>query len=107
MKQPFRRPATAEEFVAAANTPPQSQTAEQAQPGAVSDQSPPEAAEQAPWANANPKMKVIFGVRLPEALHMKLTWLAANTVNNSMHSIALGAIEKEVEELMKKIKQGA
>jgi hypothetical protein len=51
-------------------------------------------------ANANPKLKVIFGVRLPEALHMKLTWLAANTVNNSMHSIALGAVEKEVERLL-------
>jgi hypothetical protein len=100
MKQPFRRPATAAEFVAAANNPPQSQIAEQAQPAAIPDESPPEAAEQAPWANANPKLKVIFGVRLPEALHMKLTWLAANTVNNSMHSIALGAVEKEVERLL-------
>lgn len=88
MKQTFRKPTpttpTADAFVAAAVP------AKSAAPGA------------APWADASSRVRITFGVRMPEELHMKLTWLAEHTVNNSMHSIALEAIEEHVEVLLKK-----
>ena len=53
-----------------------------------------------PWASASPKLKVVFGVRLPEATHIKLSWLADHTPNNSMHSIVLDAIESQVAKML-------
>jgi hypothetical protein len=55
-----------------------------------------------PWDRANPKVKTVFSLRLPEPLHAKLTWAAENLPNESMHSIALKAVEDRVDELLAK-----
>jgi hypothetical protein len=62
-----------------------------------------------PWESAHPKVKEPFVVRMPQALHSKLTWVAERSPE-SMHSIALEAIrvevEKRVRELLKAEKEG-
>lgn len=60
--------------------------------------------ESYPWESAHPKMKEPFVVRLPQALHSKLTWLAERSPE-SMHSIVLKGVEREVEKRLRE--QGA
>lgn len=55
-----------------------------------------------PWDQANPKVKTVFSLRLPEPLHAKLSWLAENMPNESMHSIIMQAVEDRVGELLAK-----
>lgn len=120
-KQGFRKPS---DFIAAAEDPPEQVVidpvagtvtitkpapepqepagdviaAEPAQPVAPAKKKAP--AKPKPWNAANPKLKITFGVRLPESLHMKLTWLSENVPNASMHSIALEAIEERISKML-------
>lgn len=55
-----------------------------------------------PWDKANQKVRTVFSLRVPEPLHMKLTWLAENMPNESMHSIAIKAVEDRVNDLIAK-----
>jgi hypothetical protein len=55
-----------------------------------------------PWDKANPKVRTVFSLRIPEPLHMKLTWLSENLPNESMHSIAIKAVEDRVDDLLAK-----
>jgi hypothetical protein len=55
-----------------------------------------------PWESAHPKIKEPFVVRLPQALHSKLTWVAERSPE-SMHSIALEAIRVEVEKRVREL----
>ena len=91
-KKTFRKPM---EFVEAAA---EQQAVSPASAVAV-DVAPVEA-HRTPWDTAHPKMRVGFAMRLPEALHMKLSWLAEHIPNESMHGLALSAIEREVELLI-------
>lgn len=50
-----------------------------------------------PWAAANERVIVHFGLRMPETLHAKLSWLQKNSVNATMHAIALAAVQQEVD----------
>lgn len=54
-----------------------------------------------PWANAHPKVTVPFMMRLPEDLHMQLTWLKEHLPNTSIQKLVRVAIEKEVAALIK------
>lgn len=91
-KKTFRRPI---DFVDAAAEAPALPSA-----SAVAVDEVPVAASRSPWSSAHPKMRVGFAMRLPEALHMKLSWLAEHIPNESMHGLALSAIEREVELLI-------
>lgn len=55
-----------------------------------------------PWASANPKVKTVFSIRMPERVHMKVLWLSENLPNVSMHTLALEGIEKYVDALLAK-----
>lgn len=55
-----------------------------------------------PWDSAHPKLKEPFVVRMPQALHRKLTWLAERSPE-SMHAIALKAIERDVENRVREV----
>lgn len=98
-KQKFRRPI---DFIEAASTEEQTAPAAPAFPSAsaVAVNVAPVEAHRTPWASAHPKMRVGFAMRLPEALHMKMAWLAGHIPNESMHSLALAAIERDVERLI-------
>lgn len=50
---------------------------------------------------ANPRIKVVFSMRLPEATHQKLHWLAERVPGSSMHSIALEAVEQRIASLLR------
>jgi hypothetical protein len=58
--------------------------------------------ESFPWESAHPKVKEPFVVRLPQALHSKLAWVAERSPE-SMHSIALEAIRAEVEKRVREL----
>lgn len=98
-KKRFRHPM---EFIEAAESEPQTAPAAPAIPpaSAVAVDVEPVKAHRKPWDTAHPKMRVGFAMRLPEALHMKLEWLSQHIPKESMHSIALAAIEKDVERLI-------
>lgn len=55
-----------------------------------------------PWDKANPKVRTNFVLRFPEPLHAKLTWASENLPNESMHSIAIKAVEDRVDDLVAK-----
>lgn len=98
-KKTFRRPI---DFIEAASAEEQVAPAAPELPSAsaVAVDVAPVAASRSPWDRAHPKMRVGFAMRLPEALHMKLAWLAGHIPNESMHSLALSAIEREADRLI-------
>lgn len=53
--------------------------------------------EPMPWDDANPRVVAGFQLRLPEPLHRKLAWIAANTPGqSSIHAFVLAAVEAAV-----------
>ena len=55
--------------------------------------------------SGNPRIKVVFQVRMTEPLHLKLKYLADNMPNESMHSIALNAIEEKANSLIEEMEK--
>jgi hypothetical protein len=53
-----------------------------------------------PWASAHPKVMVPFMLRLPEGMHMQLTFLKERMPNTSLQKIAHEAIRDKIAELM-------
>lgn len=49
-----------------------------------------------PWEAAHPKVKIHFGLRIPEPLHKKFEYAANHTLGDSMQSFALRALEEAV-----------
>lgn len=98
-KKKFRRPI---DFIEAASAEEQPAAAEpiHSSVSAVAVDVAPVDAHLTPWDRAHPKMRVGFAMRLPEALHLKLVWLAGHIPNQSMHSLALAAIEQEADRLI-------
>lgn len=88
-------------FVRAADEAPASTPTElqQAPARAEKPRKPPAAL---PWESAHPKLKEPFVVRLPQSLHMKLTYLAEHTPE-SMHAIALDGVTAAVEKRLRKL----
>lgn len=64
-----------------------------------------------PWKDKNPRVIEYFQLRLPEPLHAKLLFVAAMTPRSaakgsrtpSAHSIALDALEKELDKRLRKM----
>lgn len=98
-KKTYRRPV---DFIEGAESEPQAAPVAPELPSAsaVAVETAPVKPHRKPWDTAHPKMRVGFAMRLPEALHMKLSWLAGHIPNESMHSLALAAIEKEADRLI-------
>jgi hypothetical protein len=87
-KPPTRPPATPREKPAAATG-----GKKKNEPKAVAGQPQP-----TPWAGAHPKVRNNVQLRTPDELHMKVKWLADNTLpKRSMHDILLDAVEEHVE----------
>ncbi len=93
-KQGFRSPS---EFVRDADAPPTPAPAPPAAAPAPAAPQGPKIPHPAPWADASPRVIVHFGLRVPEPLHLKLKWLADNTAGESMHSLALEALRRDVD----------
>lgn len=53
-----------------------------------------------PWENANPRIKLVFNLRLPEPLHAKVKYLGETRVGESMHSIIVRGIEAEIQRML-------
>ncbi len=53
-----------------------------------------------PWHDAHPKLKEQFTMRLPQALHMKLKYVAEHSPE-SMHDIALAAVSAAVDKRLR------
>jgi hypothetical protein len=51
-----------------------------------------------PWLEANPRVKKAFNLRLDESDYLKLKWLGDTQYGESMHSIAIQAVNKAVAE---------
>lgn len=75
-------------------TPPPQQ--EPAAPAAV----PAPVEAPAPWACAHPKVTSPYLLRLPEELHMKLSWLADHLPSTSMNKLMLAAVQTHAEALL-------
>lgn len=61
------------------------------------------AAEPMPWDNAHPKVKIHFGLRLPEKLHKQFEYAANHTMGDSMQSFALRALDEAVHRRLKEL----
>lgn len=59
--------------------------------------------EELPWHKAHPKLKIHFGLRLPEPLHKKFEYAANHTLGESMQSFALKALEEAVDRRLKEL----
>lgn len=53
--------------------------------------------EKMPWEDAHPKVKIHFGLRIPERLHKRFEYAANHTLGASMQTFALTALEEAVE----------
>lgn len=53
-----------------------------------------------PWASAHPKVTVPFMLRLPESMHMQLTYLKEHLPNTSLQKIVHEAIRDKIAQLM-------
>ncbi|MEO9387215.1 hypothetical protein [Chromobacterium phragmitis] len=58
--------------------------------------------EKLPWVDANPRVIENFQLRIPEPLKKKLEWVANNTPKASQHSLALTALEKMLDRMIRK-----
>lgn len=55
-----------------------------------------------PWDDAHPRIKEQFTMRLPQALHAKLKYIAEHSPE-SMHDIALAAVSAAVEKRLREM----
>lgn len=60
-----------------------------------------------PWMLANDRVVYSYNLRLKESLYLKLKFLSENEPNASMHSIAIEAIEREVNARLRKYEKPA
>lgn len=56
-----------------------------------------------PWLNAHPKVKIHFGLRIPEKLHLQFEYAANHTLGDSMQTFALRALEEAVHTRLKEL----
>ena len=59
--------------------------------------------ESKPWLAAHPKVKIHFGLRIPEPLHKKFEYAANHTLGASMQSFALQALEEAVHKRLEEL----
>lgn len=59
--------------------------------------------EEKPWLDANPRIKIHFGLRIPEPLHKKFEYAANHTLGASMQSFALQALEEAVHKRLEEL----
>jgi len=71
-----------------------------AAPG-LSEQKKPKA--KLPWDNCHPKVKIHFGLRLPERLHKQFEYAANHTMGDSMQSFALRVLDEAVHKRLKEL----
>lgn len=55
-----------------------------------------------PWEDANPRVKRVFNLSLPEPMHLQLKYLGETTLGMSMHAIAVRAIEAEIKRMLRR-----
>jgi hypothetical protein len=67
--------------------------------------SPAASGEPKPWEAANPRVKVVFSVRMDEPLHKKLAYVAEHVPGTSMHSIMLEAAREKIDALLKELEK--
>ncbi len=63
-------------------------------------------ADPLPWLNAHPKVKIHFGLRIPEKLHKQFEYAANHTLGDSMQTFALRALEEAVVKRLKELGVG-
>lgn len=91
-------PSAQDDFIGERRAPPAADPA----PGPAAPIEPP----RLPWADAHPRVKTNFQLRMPEELSFKLTYLSTYMVpHKSMHDIALDLVTKGVDELLKLVPQ--
>jgi hypothetical protein len=56
-----------------------------------------------PWELANPRVKIVFSVRMDEPLHAKLAYVAERLPGTSMHSIMLQAANEKLDALIREL----
>lgn len=56
-----------------------------------------------PWDDAHPKVKIHFGLRIPEKLHKQFEYAANNTLGDSMQTFALRALDEAVHKRLKEL----
>jgi hypothetical protein len=84
----------------------ESETDHSPTPDATSEAKTPSAPGKGyPWAKADPRLKVIFSMRLPEELHMKLSYLLERSTSKSIHAICLDSIERTVAKMLKDLEK--
>lgn len=59
--------------------------------------------EDMPWVDANPRVKIHFGLRMTEVLHHKFEYAANHTLGTSMQTFALIALEEAVDRRLKEL----
>lgn len=70
------------------------------QPGATAE------APAGPWGEGNPRVIVPFVLRLPEPLHLQLKYAAANTLGESMQTLATKAVQEVVARRLAELEKG-
>lgn len=63
----------------------------------------PKRAEPKPWDLANPRVKIVFSVRMNEPLHAKLAYVAERLPGTSMHAIMLQAASEKLDALIQEL----
>jgi hypothetical protein len=110
LRRPPRISPEAEDFIAGAEErtestpPPEATTAEKEQPKEVSGRKPGEKKRVTyPWEDPRVREDVakVYNLRLPEPVHLQLKWLAERSPE-SMHEIAVKAVEAEVQRRIRK-----
>lgn len=110
LRRPPRISPEAEDFIAGAeertepSPPPEATTAVKEQPKDVSRQKPRAKAKVTyPWEDPRVREDVtkVYNLRLPEPVHLQLKWLAERSPE-SMHEIAVKAVEAEVRRRIRK-----
>lgn len=64
---------------------------------------PKPAAGPKPWELANPRVKIVFSVRMNEPLHAKLAYVAERLPGTSMHSIMVQAATEKLDALIQEL----
>ena len=59
--------------------------------------------EEMPWLDAHPKIRIHFGLRIPEPLHKKFEYVVSHTLGASKHSFALQALEEAVHKRLEEL----
>ena len=59
--------------------------------------------EPMPWDSCHPKVKIHFGLRLPEKLHKQFEYAANHTMGDSMQTFALRALDEAVHKRLKEL----